>query len=701
MKIQIPGLYIHRVLSILIIFAAPAHAVVLEEVVVTAQKKTETLQKTPAAITALGGDTMVAAGISDIRDAQMLIPSVRFQAENASTEIYVRGVGSTLDLPQIEPPTAFNFNGIYIVREGTSVPFFDVDQLELLPGPQGTLYGRSALGGTVNVTFNRPVLDQEETKAILGIGNYSAINGNYTRNQPLSDNLAARVSVNYSYNNGYMETGADSKDVLAGRLSFLYEPNDDVNIYLWGYGVHKDGNSPNLVNKGFDPATGAFEENAFLHDDPWNDTRTGALAPLAPFGPPAAEDKDYENYMIGGELEWDLGNMMLTYIPSYFYLDWLNEYWIGALPAELGSKHKQYTSELRLSGENNRLEWLAGFYAYRLESSGIFNIAGASVQAVDDHTLQGVAFFGQATYSITDVFRLTFGGRFSLDDREGLGRASDAFGQPTIPFDYQDDFDSFDWKVGLEYDLQDDIMLYANVETGYQPGTFNPFPNTPTVSNAVDKADLTAFSGGIKSRFLDSTLQINNEFFYYIYKDLFAQSFNASIGRVATFNAERIEIYGNQLDVLFSPTVNDRFNISVGYLHARNDRFVLPGTGGANLNGLQLQYAPDWTVTAGYQHDFHFGGGYGYLRARVDTRFEDRFFGDFFHTPGTRQESYFKTDASLTYHTANERWTIALWVKNIENEAVLAATAAAGIPGPASPFLEAPRTYGLRFTYSN
>jgi iron complex outermembrane receptor protein len=127
----------------------------LGEVVVTAQKRSESLQRTPAAITALAGDTLMAAGVTDIRAAQNLVPSVRFQAENASTEIYIRGVGSTLDLPNIEPPTAFNFNGSYIPREGTSVGLFDLAAIEVLPGPQGTLYGRSALGGAVNVTFNR------------------------------------------------------------------------------------------------------------------------------------------------------------------------------------------------------------------------------------------------------------------------------------------------------------------------------------------------------------------------------------------------------------------------------------------------------------------------------------------------------------------------------------------------------------------
>ena len=127
-----------------------------DEIIVTANKRTENLQDTPAAITAISSDLMVAAGVSDIRAVQAFVPSARFQQESTSTQVYIRGVGSTLDFPQLEPPTAINFNGIYIPREATSVGLYDIAQVEVLPGPQGTLYGRSSLGGIVNVNFARP-----------------------------------------------------------------------------------------------------------------------------------------------------------------------------------------------------------------------------------------------------------------------------------------------------------------------------------------------------------------------------------------------------------------------------------------------------------------------------------------------------------------------------------------------------------------
>src|SRR3984957_10131329 len=210
--------------------AAPVGA--LEEVVVTATKQTTSLQKTPAAVTVLSGDSLISAGVTDIRAAQDFVPSVRFQSEGTSTEIYIRGVGGSLDDPQVEPPTSFNFNGIYVPREATSVPLYDVNQIEVLPGPQGTLYGRSSLGGTVNVNFNRPTKEYQ-TRVELEAGDYSLFHVSAVQNLPVGQTFAARLAVDDLQHRGYQPSGADSQRDFSGRLGALYEPNDQFSIYLW------------------------------------------------------------------------------------------------------------------------------------------------------------------------------------------------------------------------------------------------------------------------------------------------------------------------------------------------------------------------------------------------------------------------------------------------------------------------------------
>jgi iron complex outermembrane receptor protein len=661
----------------------------LEVITVTAQKMTEDLQKAASALTVFSGDFLVQSGVTDIRAAQDLVPSVRFQAENASTEIYLRGVGSTLDLPNIEPPNAFNFNGVYIPREGTSVGFFDIAQLEVLPGPQGTLYGRAALGGAVNVTFNRPTRELESS-AVLDVGNYSLVHATLVQNVPVTDSLALRAAIDVADRDGYLRTGADSQDDYAGRLSALYEPTEALDIYVWVHGAKQEGMSPNLVRRGFNDGTFAGNPNAYDHENPWNDIITP--------GAPTASPQNYENLVTGAEVTWDFGGATLTYIPGYFYLDWEAHYWLENIPAFLSAHYNQLTQELRLSGDvGDRWQWLAGLYAYRVTNSGDFIAGGFPLAQVAENQLEGYAGFGEATYEWTDSLRLTLGGRYSHDDRQGDGET--AFG---AAFSTQQDFDRFDWKVAVEADVAPASMLYATIQTGYQPGTYNLFPATPEVSNLVDSATLTAYTVGIKNRFLDDRLQVNNEAFYYDYQDLLVQSFNLNTGLVTIFSAARTEIYGDQLDILFAPTDADLLNLSVGYLHARYDEFMVPpgvniGIPQRDFSGYSLQYAPDWTVTAGYQHDFRLDEGY--VRARIETRYEDAFWGTFTHARGTQQGDYTKSNASVTYFSGGGDWSLGVWVMNIEDTAVIAATTT-GQYGPyGDAFLEPPRTYGVRFTF--
>jgi iron complex outermembrane receptor protein len=667
----------------------------LEVITVTAQKVSEDLQKTAAAITAISGDVLLAAGVYDIRAVQNLMPSVRFMAENASTELYIRGVGSTLDLPNIEPPNAFNFNGIYIPREGTSVGLFDIESVELLPGPQGTLYGRAALGGAVNVEFRRPT-QELETIGMLEVGDYSLVHGTIVQNLPVTEEFALRAAFDYIQHDGYLRTGADSKEDYAGRLSATYTPTEDLDVYVWVHGARKDGKSPNLVRRGYNDGTFDGDPNAFNTSDPWDDR-------IDP-GAPTASSQDYENLVVGAQVDWDLGDVTMTYIPGYFHLDWTADYWLENIPALLTANYNQVTNELRVAGDtDSKLRWLAGLYQYQVTNSGDFLVGGFPLSLVSRNRLEGYAVFGELTYSLSESLRVVAGTRFSWDEREGDGLAVQVGDPPAlVPFTAREDYDNVDWKLGVEVDVGPAAMAYATVQTGYQPGTYNAFPATPEQSNLVGSATMTAWTAGIKSRFLDDRLQLNDEVFYYDYEDLLVQSFNLNTALLTTFNAEQTTIWGNQLDLLFLPTERDRLNLSVGYLNAEYDDFVVPdsvniGIPNRDFGGYPLQYAPEWTVTAGYQHELPLGPGR--LLARVETRYEDSFWGTFAQFRGTEQQDYFKTDASVTYYAPDDRWSACLWVKNIENEAVLAATTTGQFGPYANAFIEPPRTWGARFTF--
>ncbi len=204
---------------------------------------------------------------------------------------------------------------------------------------------------------------------------------------------------------------------------------------------------------------------------------------------------------------------------------------------------------------------------------------------------------------------------------------------------------------------------------------------------------------GARSRLADGRLVFNNEVFYYLYDNLLTQAFNAATGTNFLTNADTV-IYGWQSDLAYAPASleNTQFRFSLGYLHARYDDFLEDSLDVFNDN--QMQNAPDWTATLGIVHDWMMSAG-AFIRADLVSRYESGFWGNFSHSPGMYQASYTKTDLALTWHSGTGRWTAGVWLKNFENADVQAAAATGNPitdPGPGAPFLEAPRTWGVRVT---
>jgi iron complex outermembrane receptor protein len=666
----------------------------LAEITVTATKQTQNLQKVEAAVTVVTASTLIDQGVSELTEAQKLVPSVRFQPEQNNTQVIVRGIGSTLDEANVEPLVAFNLAGIYVPREATSAAFFDLDQVEVLPGPQGTLYGRSAAGGAINITPARPGFN-DDGSTVLEVGNYSMVHGTITQNIEASSTLAFRAALDYDKHEGYMTTGSDSANDVSLRLSSLFNPNDALSAYFWVQGAGKYGDAANLVNKGTNPNTGAFCESCFLSSDPWNDTRTGKFA--GPFGTPAAEANHYTSVIIGGQVDYRFADATLSYLPSYLYLDSRPSYWLGAIESSNIAHYNQISQELRLtSTDSGPLNWLAGLYYYNTRSYSALGLfinlpeMAFNQDSVGANREVGYAGYGQLKYSFTDTLRGIVGGRLSSTDHSASGIEPLALGGD--PYTYGKTYDHFDWKVGLEDDILPKAMVYGTVQTGYQPGTFNELPNTATFSNEIKPSKLLSYTAGIKSRWLDDRLQINDEAYYYDYTDLLEQSYDVAAVYNPLFNAQKVAIKGDQLDVLTRVFTDDQMNINVGYSHARNVDFVTPQ--GQSYDGYQVAYAPDLTATAGYTHNTPVGDAT--LRAHIDWRFESSWWGTFNHVPGTEQVKSNKGDASLTYDAT--KWSVGAWIKNIQNRAVIGAIAAAGVPGPGTTYLEPPRTFGLRFS---
>lgn len=691
----------------------------IEEIVVTAQKREQALQEIAAAVTVVGADAIDVRGITTLAHVQNLLPSVRLQAESASTEIYIRGVGSTLDLPMIEPPNAYNINGVYVPREVTSATLVDVARIELLPGPQGTLYGRGAIGGVVNTITTRPGRTSE-TRALLEAGDYGFTRAAVTQNIPLGARAAVRGSLSYVERDGYLKSGADSADDLAGFLALVFAPGDNVDVHLWTHIEDRGGYAANLLSKG---EVGEPRSQAFPNGDPWDDRLEGDLAAFATLGPIDAQDRDWETILVGAELDWRINDaLLLTYVPSYLDFEWRQGYWLTHKDGDFNERIDQQTHELRLAYDGgDKLSWLAGAYAYRIETAGqLFIQFGPGelfpdsppglwlgTSDVRDHELDGTAVFGELTYAFSERTRWTVGARASRDRREANGYQPDIVVAPAVDTDpvalftglapptwsNKADWENVDWKLGLEFEAGRDTLLYAVAQTGFQPGTFDVFPDTVTA-----ESELLALTAGAKNRLLDGRLLLNNEIFHYSYDNLLVQSFDAATGTNRLSNAD-VTIYGDQLDLVYTPgsLPDTRLSLSLGYLHARYDDFIVDSLDA--FNGNQMQNAPDWTATLGVVHDWRLANG-ARLTADLSARYESSFWGDFAHSSGIYQEAYTKTDLALTYHAGSGRWSVGAWVKNLEDQVVQAAAATGNPftdPGPGAPFIEAPRTYGFRF----
>lgn len=694
----------------------------LDEIIVTAQKRSQLLQETPAAVTAIDRQTFTVRGITTLADVQNLVPSVRLQKESASTEIYIRGVGSTLDLPMIEPPNAYNINGVYVPREVTSASLVDVERMEFLPGPQGTLYGRGAIGGVVNTITARPT-EELETRINVEAGNYAHIRTAVTQNIPLGGNAALRASLSYLERDGYLASGADSADDLAGFLAFEASPSDNVNLHVWGHIESRDGYAANLLSKG--KLTNP-KSQAFPNKDPWDDRLQGPLAPYATLGPIDAQYRDWDTTLIGAELNWDISDRLsLIYIPSYLDFEWRQEYWLTHKDGDFNETIDQQTHELRVAWDaGGDLTWLGGVYAYEIETTGQLFIqfgpdelfpgspAGLWLNASDvrSHRLRGTALFGELRYAVSENMRLVAGGRLSDDRRRASGFQPGIVVAPAVDEDpvalftgvappswsNSESWDHVDWKLGIEYDVYEETLVYAIAQTGFQPGTFDVFPDSVTA-----ESELLSFTVGARSRLLGGRLVFNNEVFYYVYDNLLTQAFNAATGTNFLTSADTV-IYGWQSDIAIAPVSleNTQFTFSLGYLHARYDDFLEDTLDVFNDN--QMQNAPDWTATLGIVHDWTLPSG-AYIRADLSSRYESGFWGNFSHSPGMYQASYTKTDVAVTWHCATGRWSAGAWIRNLENADVQSAAATGNPltdPGPGAPFLEAPRSYGVRATFS-
>lgn len=654
----------------------------MQEIVVTAQKRSESAQRVAAALNVVTSQALVSAGITDVRALNFVAPGVQLQPERGATRAFIRGVGQSANADGTEPAVAIYYDEVYMPREATGASFYDLDRVEVLPGPQGTLYGRGAAGGAINIIPKMPVADLG-AEASLEVGNYDLVHVSAAVNMPASEKFRTRIAVNVVSRDGYLSNGENDEQSTAVRAMALFAPRDGVSLLLSGSYYHNGGIGDTYVKKPFERPS-----------DPWYQS----LDPRA-----LGYYRDLTTWETHAKLNVDVSDAIsLTYIPAYVQYDNSQKRANALSNGLVKTTGRQYSQELRLSGEAGDFRWVSGLFWYRFDTTSLSATEAPFVNPTSFSSIgpQGsqrtsIAAFAQGTYTLRDSFRLTAGVRASRDKIHGAGVNVAPTGAETA-FTADGKFDNFDFKIGAEYDVTPQNMLYVNVQTGYEPGGYSNVPATPTLSNLFDPAKVRAYSMGAKNKFFDSKLVFNIEAFYYDYKDyqISAIVLDGGAIRQVLLNADKAVIKGIDATIVLRPTNNDTFSASATFLSPKAKDFKVPSAAGVLVyDGFQLPGASKRTINVSYRHDFDLASG-AVLSAELRTFFDSGGWQTYNHVALTDVPSYNKTDISLTYVSPQKRWTLAAWVKNVGNTANLFTVL------PAAPiaqgYINPPRTFGGR-----
>ena len=354
--------------------SAAAGTAELSEIVVTAEKRTENIEKAPVTVSVVSGEDLTIRGIDDISEATVMFPSVKFGQISGTTHLYIRGIGAEQDRASIDPLSAMTENGINIPREATGNDIYDVSAVEVLPGPQSTLYGASAAGGIVSVVDNRPV-NKEGGYAIFETGNYDLKHVTAVENMPLNDVFYVRAAFDDVVHDGYETSGAQAQDELGARISAVYAPSKDFNGYMWYSYNHTGGEPANTVT-----LLGTSGNHTFADPNhPWNDslcTPSGAGAPLGvnptcdPFLHRAAVPGLQHQHARRPVRLAPAGRDLSSMIPGALIHGWHVAAVLQPLPELAGHRHPPVQQR---AAHHQRLretfKWVGGLYWYRSAST--------------------------------------------------------------------------------------------------------------------------------------------------------------------------------------------------------------------------------------------------------------------------------------------------------------------------------------------
>ncbi len=686
----------------------------LDEIIVTAEKRAADVQKVGISISAFTGELLDTFGTRDIVELSRFVPNLQIGSETSDLKVMLRGVGSDNLEAFSDPGVALHIDGVYQARpSGGNYLFYDMERVEVLRGPQGTLYGRNATGGAMNFISNKP---KNEFDAAIDVGageeDWQRVRGMI--NVPiLGETLMFRGAGTYEERDGFQDnliaggTEGNDLDDTTLRAQLMWQPTDKASVLFAARYLDKDGIGP-VRKRTATPGADTVSPDGI----PANCPDCGFVpipSDVRTVYKDTRESFDLETDSLSITLDYDFGPVVLTAIGSdqSTDLDLLQDADQSPLPngvpggttdtAKVTQDADQKTLEVRLtSAGEGPWEWLAGAYYLDEDSkqNTVINRGPTAPPAVNINVLHDVeansaAAFGQVSYSLNDQFKFTGGLRYTYDEKDAVGgTVVTIIFVPGIveivngsqDFTPDDDWDHVTWKLGADWFIDDDTMAYGSVSTGFKAGGFN-FGVAGVES--YDPEEITAFEIGIKTRFAEDRMQLNGALFYYDYEDL--QVFQVVDQTIVVRNAAEADIYGAELEFVAVPIDPLQIDISVGLLSTEYKNFVLPSNlfldppappdaaqpTDVDVSGNQLINAPNWSGHIGVQYTFGLER-FGELTARVQGYFTDDIYLRALNLePYDVQEDYTTWDAKLIWESPERHWRAEAFIYNFNDEDVI------------------------------
>jgi iron complex outermembrane recepter protein len=693
----------------------------LEEIIVTAQKREENQQKVPIAMEVIKGDTLALMGKDNVDDILKDVSNVMINTSSDGMRVSMRGIADDSGVMEGQhvggSTVAINVDGAYNNMSNVGNNLFDVERVEVLFGPQSTMYGSNSPGGIINVETANPKTDRFSASGSVEYGTSNLLNMQAMLNAPVvQDRFALRLAANKSLLDSYVQPDTKANDTTAVRLKALWSATDTFEVTV-------TGNWQNMINGGMMSGGVVPFVNQDDVEDPWTWDGQGV-----------GNSEDQTTQGVSANIVWNtsIGNFEL--IPSYNESESTGretrtqESFPGGPMVtqtfDMGRGNTQEGADLRItnSADFTLFTWILGGTYYKSEQKNTTDYVDPTTVDESRTTTQSKeAIYANITYPLSDRFRMNGGYRQSWDKSESTSTGGMMAGSSGNPSGYNKP----DYKAGLEYDAAENVMIYGNYASSYRSGDSMAMPDAN--GNYPDPEELDSYTIGAKSRWLENKLQFNIAAYYYDYKNKLCTGYKEATGLTeyafgydaitasddgrgnasATFEPDGqyptmdpnnpAQIYtfklndpnsqgtgsftskGVDLQTTWVPTGSDRVNLSISYLDSRWETLsfhyywsmIFPDE---NYEGLTPTNAPKWSVTGNYEHVFMLGG-VGTLTPRVDIYYKSEY--SMIWNPADKdpygygtQEAYTTFDLSAALDHSSGRWSLNAYCKNVTNYAV-------------------------------